>query len=76
VGFRYTCQLLARDYQVAGHVRNLADGRVEMVVEGEPIELDKFVEAIRVEMSRYVSDVQVETEPGASEAPVGFTVRH
>ena len=33
VGFRYTCQTLARGFDVAGLVRNLADGRVELVVE-------------------------------------------
>jgi acylphosphatase len=76
VGFRFTCQLLARGYQVAGHVRNLADGRVEMVVEGESIELDNFLAAIRLEMSRYVRDVEVETESAGSEPLVGFTVRH
>ena len=36
VGFRFTCQSLARGFDVAGYVRNLADGRVELVAEGEP----------------------------------------
>ena len=42
VGFRFTCQSLARGFDVAGHVRNLADGRVELVAEGESSELDAF----------------------------------
>jgi len=36
VGFRYTCQSLARGFDVAGYVRNLPCGRVELVVEGDP----------------------------------------
>ena len=35
VGFRFTCQSLARGFEVAGYVRNLPDGRVELVAEGE-----------------------------------------
>lgn len=40
VGFRYTAKDVSRDLGLTGWVRNLADGRVEMVVEGEldPIE--------------------------------------
>ena len=35
VGFRYTVQDLAADFDVRGYVRNLPDGRVELVVEGD-----------------------------------------
>ena len=34
VGFRYTAVQLSRDLRLGGTVRNLPDGRVEMVVEG------------------------------------------
>ena len=40
VGFRYTASHVASGYAVKGFVRNLADGRVEMVAEGEPKDLD------------------------------------
>jgi len=47
VGFRYSVKSIARGYDVAGAVRNLADGRVELVVEGERGELELFQQAIR-----------------------------
>ena len=43
VGFRYTCQSIARGFDVGGYVRNLPDGRVEPLAEGEPGELDNFL---------------------------------
>lgn len=76
VGFRFTCHSLARGYQVAGHVRNLADGRVEVVAEGESIELDNFLAAIRLEMSPYIRNVEVEAESPGSEHLVGFSIHH
>jgi acylphosphatase len=42
VGFRYTVRHLAGGFQVSGFVRNLADGRVEVVAEGTPAELTGF----------------------------------
>ena len=42
VGFRYSTKMLAQGYEVTGTVRNLADGRVELVVEGAREELEAF----------------------------------
>lgn len=47
VGFRYTIKAAAAGFEVTGHVRNLPDGRVELVAEGTPDELDAFRQAIR-----------------------------
>ena len=47
VGFRYTVKALAQGFEVAGVVRNLPDGRVELVAEGERTELDAFRQAIQ-----------------------------
>jgi len=46
VGFRYTVKTVAAGFEVVGSVRNLADGRVELVAEGLREELDAFREAI------------------------------
>lgn len=54
VGFRYTARKAARCYDVTGFVRNLPDGRVEIVVEGEERELDRFLKDIAESMSRYI----------------------
>ena len=47
VGFRYTVKSTAAGFEVTGTVRNLLDGRVEMVAEGTGDELDAFRKAIR-----------------------------
>ena len=47
VGFRYTVKSVAAGYEAAGTVRNLLDGRVELVAEGTREELEAFRQAIR-----------------------------
>ena len=47
VGFRYTVRTVAAGFEVAGTVRNLADGRVELLAEGDRAELEAFRDAIR-----------------------------
>ena len=47
VGFRYTVKRTAMGYEVVGAVRNLPDGRVELVAEGERDEIEAFGQAIR-----------------------------
>ncbi len=51
VGFRLTTANLAKDFAVAGTVRNLPDGRVELIVEGEAKVVAGFLEAVREAMS-------------------------
>jgi acylphosphatase len=76
VGFRYTCQSLARDFDVAGFVRNLPDGRVQLVAEGDCQEVDSFLTAILQEMGSYIQDVDAESEPLSAFPMSGFTVRY
>jgi acylphosphatase len=47
VGFRYQAKSVASGYEVAGVIRNLADGRVELVAEGAKEELEAFRQGIR-----------------------------
>jgi acylphosphatase len=47
VGFRYTVKQVAAGYEVMGTVRNLPDGRVELVAEGGRGELVAFRQGIR-----------------------------
>ncbi len=47
VGFRYTAKNVATGYEVTGIVRNLPDGRVELLAEGPEDELQAFQDGIR-----------------------------
>lgn len=47
VGFRYTVKRTAAGYEITGTVRNLSDGRVELVAEGARDELEAFRQGIR-----------------------------
>ncbi len=54
VGFRYTTVSIAKDYAVSGYVQNLADGRVRLVAEGKPDQLDRFIAQIQQRMGRLI----------------------
>jgi acylphosphatase len=47
VGFRYSVRSLVNGFEVTGTVRNLDDGRVELIAEGGRAELEGLLEAIR-----------------------------
>lgn len=44
VGFRYSTKQIAKGFDVVGTVKNLDDGRVELIIMGEGGELDEFIE--------------------------------
>jgi acylphosphatase len=75
VGFRYTTQHLARSHPVTGYVRNLPDGRVEMVAEGDEKDLDALAQAIARQMEGFIRETNVSTS-GATGTFTGFTIRH
>ena len=58
VGFRYTAERLARHFPVAGYVRNLPNGKVELVAEGEEPLLQDFLKAVREAFTSHVQDVE------------------
>jgi len=63
VGFRYTTRRIASRFVVTGYVRNLSDGRVVVVAEGEPHELDRFLGAVRDAMGDYIREVEENVGP-------------
>ena len=74
VGFRVTVRYLARGYDVTGTVRNLPDGRVELIAEGAPAELKAFLEGIaQSELSGFIAK-QHETWQAAQGNLRGFAI--
>ncbi|MEK6675648.1 MAG: acylphosphatase [Planctomycetota bacterium] len=67
VGFRTTADVMANRYYVTGFVRNLKDGRVELVAEGTKSEVDAFVTAVHNGMMRYIEQVEVLEEAATGE---------
>ena len=75
VGFRYTAQHLARTHPVTGYVRNLPDGRVELVIEGEAGDLDALRDALKRQMDGFIRRVDV-SEGKATGEFTSFGIRH
>jgi acylphosphatase len=63
VGFRYTARRVAQRHVVAGMVRNLPDGRVELIAEGDGAEVDAFLDDLRREMAHYIHQVSIQDQP-------------
>ncbi|QOV88950.1 acylphosphatase [Humisphaera borealis] len=75
VGFRYTARNIALQYDVRGYVRNLPDGRVELVLEGSEPQIDRVVEELRRKMSCFVRGVTMQNAPATGEFDQ-FSIRH
>jgi acylphosphatase len=69
VGFRYTARRIAKTYAVTGYVRNLADGRVELVAEGNQAEINRFLAEIVATMESNIHDVQSAVSPATGQFP-------
>ena len=74
VGFRYAVLQVAREFEVAGFVSNLADGRVQLEAEGKPEDVAAFIDAVQEKMHGYIR----KAERAAQRCPAkfkGFTIR-
>ena len=75
VGFRYTVQNIAIQYNVFGYVRNLPDGRVELVMEGEHAEMEHLLEQVSSKMNGYIKKIDNDVMPATGEFD-HFYIRH
>lgn len=81
VGFRYTTAKLAKEFDVAGYVQNLDDGRVRLEVQGSPDQVQGLLTAIDQTMARNIRDKDVSDLPadpglGDPNEPDAFGVRY
>jgi acylphosphatase len=75
VGFRYTTRDIATRHRVAGFVQNLDDGRVLLVVEGERLDIDGFLNDLRAEAQRNIRGEESVTLPVTNEY-IDFSIHH
>lgn len=74
VGFRATTCRLVAGRPVTGYVRNLPDGRVELVAEGNPNQLDAVIDDLRSHFGDMI-DEAASTSSIATGEFVGFGIR-
>lgn len=75
VGFRFTAEELAIKHGIKGYVRNMPDGGVEVVGEGEEATLKLFLDDIDAAMGHYVAK-KVVTWPPANGEFQSFDIRY
>jgi acylphosphatase len=75
VGFRYTAQSIAREFRVTGYVRNLADGKVELVAEGDEAEIDRLLQSIGQRMEGFIKQ-RTDNDMPATGQFKDFSIRH
>jgi acylphosphatase len=75
VGFRYTARHAAAGHRVTGFVRNLDDGRVELVMEGPDAEMDAVIDRVNAELAQNINHTTCDTREATGEFK-GFEIRH
>lgn len=63
VGFRFTALDKANLHNLAGHIRNMPDGSVEMLAQGRPEDIDNCIDAISRTFGGYITAIRVEEVP-------------
>jgi acylphosphatase len=58
VGFRYQTLQVAKEFDVSGWVQNLADGRVQLEVEGRAQEVKDFIQAVHERMEGNIRKIE------------------
>lgn len=74
VGFRYQTLQVAKGFEVAGFVRNLPDGRVQLEAEGAPAEVGAFVAAVEEQLAGQIRRTERSAQRRARTF-TGFVIR-
>ena len=76
VGFRFISHRLAGEFGVSGSVRNLADGRVELIAQGDAEVVTAYLGAISRELAEKIHTVHAEVELVTDPHERDFTIRY
>ncbi len=60
IGFRFTALRIAARFGLAGFVRNLPNGRVEMVAQGSPGDIEQCIRDIEEALTGYITETKIE----------------
>ena len=63
VGFRFTAEKIARRHQLAGYVRNLPDGTVEMLAQGPSDSVQDCISDIEESFAGYIRKTDIRQVP-------------
>ena len=74
VGFRYAVLQVAKEFDVAGVVSNLADGRVQLEAEGAAADVTAFIAAVEEKMHGYIRKTERTVRQRGPQF-TGFTIR-
>ncbi|MEO0796480.1 MAG: acylphosphatase [Verrucomicrobiota bacterium] len=61
VGFRYATLQVAKEFEVTGEVRNLADGRVYLAAEGRKDEVEAFRTEVADRLLPFIRETDIQT---------------
>ena len=76
VGFRWSVRHIAKGFDVTGWVRNLADGRVELQINGEEGEVRAFLDAVAQSELHALIRKQIENKLEKPVTARGFEIRY
>ena len=67
VGFRRFCLDLAQEFGISGLIRNLADGSVELIIQGDSEKIERFLSSLnrapKPIVIREISKEEIEVDP-------------
>ena len=74
VGFRYTTIHMANRLGLVGWVRNMSDGSVEAIAEGDEETVKDLIDSLNKKFSGYISDTEIKWSEPTGEFTI-FDVR-
>ena len=63
VGFRFTAHRMANRHQLAGFVRNLPNGSVEMLAQGTADDIDDCIQDLKEYYSGHIREMEIDEIP-------------
>jgi acylphosphatase len=67
IGFRFTAERIALSLGITGWVKNLFNGKVEIVAEADEKKIDKFLEEINSSFSNYIQNQDLDWQEATGE---------